>query len=66
MMTTYALWSDTNVKIEHFAGPCRLAKWKDIPEGWTVERFLGDTSQGIVTIDDVRQHASEIEVQREN
>jgi hypothetical protein len=60
MLTTYALYDDANRKMEHFAGPCRLASWMSIPTGWTIERFLGDVSQGMVSFDDVLAHSREV------
>lgn len=60
MLTTYTLWDDKNNRLETFAGPCRLAKWASLPEGWTIEEFLGDTSRGSVSLEYVKRHAAEV------
>lgn len=61
MLTSYVLWDEKNREMDVFRGPCRLARWKDIPAGWGIERFLGTVSQGVVTLEDVRRHATEVE-----
>lgn len=58
---TYTVYDECNRRIEHFGGPCRLAKWGPLLPGWGIERFLGNVSQGCVTLDDVRAHAAEYE-----
>lgn len=60
MNTTYAVYDDQNRFVMHFAGPCRLANWDALPTGWGIERFLGDVSQGCVSLEDVRAHAEEV------
>jgi hypothetical protein len=57
----YVLWDEANRRIETYAGPCRLAKWPCLPDGWTIERFLGDVSQGMVSLEDVKAHAKEFQ-----
>lgn len=61
MITTYALWDDRNRFQGHYAGPGRLAKWTELPVGWTIERFLGTVSQGTVSLEDVKWHARMVE-----
>ncbi len=61
MRTTYVVYDQANRRMESFAGPRRLARWADFPDGWTIERFLGDVSQGSVSFDDVRKHAAELD-----
>jgi len=56
---SYVVYDDQNNRMETFAGPCRLANWHGLPEGWSIERFLGDTSQGMVSFADVQAHAWE-------
>lgn len=58
MEPSYVVWNSKNLRIETFAGPCRLAAWIDFPKEWSIERFLGDVSQGAATMDDVRLHAN--------
>ena len=60
MMITYVLWDDKNRRMESFAGPCRLASWRDIPPGWTIEEFIGDVSRGMVSHADVKAHADKV------
>ena len=60
MRIAYVLWDDANRYQETFHGPCRLAQWPSLPKGWSIERFLGDVSQGTVSLDDVRAHRNEI------
>lgn len=58
-MTTYRLYDDANRPMETFAGPFRLARMNALPEGWSIERFLGTVSQGMVSLADVQQHAAD-------
>jgi hypothetical protein len=60
MHTSYRVYDAQNRIVETFGGPCRLAKWNNLLPGWGIERFLGDVSQGSVTMDSVRAHAAEI------
>ncbi len=60
MITSYVLYDDQNRYMATFAGPCRIAKWLCFPEGWSVERFQGDVSQGMVSLEDVRAHAADL------
>lgn len=62
MITSYVVYDDKNRRMETFAGPCRLARWNGIPKGWSIERFLGTISQGIVSFADVAAHAFELGV----
>lgn len=58
-MNTYGLYDERNRKVEHFAGPHRLAKWDTLPAGWGIEMFWGDVSLGMVSLEDVRSHAEQ-------
>jgi hypothetical protein len=60
-MTSYVLWSDTNNIMETFAGPCRLAKWAELPEGWGIEEFQGTVSKGIISLAEVKARAKIVE-----
>lgn len=59
-MTTYTVYDSQNRAIETFNGPCRLAKWASLPEGWTIEEFWGATSRGCVSLTDVLTHCEAI------
>lgn len=61
MNTSYEVYDEHNQRMMHFDGPCRLAAWASFPDGWSIERFLGTVSQGMVSIEDVRRHAAEVE-----
>lgn len=56
---TYCLWDDKNRPMGTHGGPCRLARWSSLPEGWGIERFLDGVSQGVVTLDDVKRHCED-------
>ena len=59
MITSYVLYDEENRRIETYAGPHRLARFDELPVGWSIEEFLGDVSRGIVDLASVKHHASE-------
>lgn len=59
MGTVYVLWDEANRQMETFHGPCRLAHWAELPDGWSIERFQWGVSQGVVTLASVKAHAEE-------
>lgn len=64
MITSYVLWSDRNTILETYSGPCRLAKWAYLPDGWSIEEFQGTVSKGIISLDEVKAHAKLLEESR--
>lgn len=57
MVTSYVVYDEENRQMETFAGSHRLAKWKELPEGWSIEEFLGTVSKGMVSLEYVKAHS---------
>lgn len=61
-MMSYVLYDQANRPMETFAGPHRLARWTELPEGWSIEEFQGDISKGTVSLDTVKEYAADCEL----
>ena len=60
----FTLYDDRNRRVEHFAGPFRLAQWADLPAGWSIEEFWGTVSKGMISLDEVKRIAADIARER--
>jgi hypothetical protein len=58
MVDTFVVYDEANRPLEYFAGPHRLAAWKDFPAGWSIEWFSGDVSRGCVQFWQVQRFAA--------
>jgi hypothetical protein len=58
-MYNYILYDEMNRPMETFYGPLRLAQWRELSEGWGIERFQWGVSQGSVSLASVKEHAVE-------
>lgn len=65
MFTLFTVYDDQNNRQATFTGPCRLAQWDSLPDGWTIEEFQGTVSRGVISLDEVKTMARKVKAERE-